>query len=161
MTVRCTWQDSLSICEPSGPIRLSTSMYRFGSSADHRAGPALPCCIISQHPCSIQGLHICACTCIRSCIALTVSHCTACYHRQQVWHGRHPATCVKHSKAPAIQGRAGQGNSTEEPPLLFLCASLLVSQPFCLMCRGPGPPDPGCFPALAAHQTGQASHDTA
>ena len=45
-----TWHDSLSTCEPSGAIRLSTRMYRLGSSADHRAGPELPCSIMFQLP---------------------------------------------------------------------------------------------------------------
>jgi len=45
-----TWHDSLSTCEPSGAIRLSTKMYKLGSSADHRAGPELPCSIMFQLP---------------------------------------------------------------------------------------------------------------
>lgn len=52
-----TWHDSLSTCEPSGAIRLSTRMYRLGSSADHRAGPELPCSVMFQLPWSTQ--HAC------------------------------------------------------------------------------------------------------
>ena len=52
-----TWQDSLSTCEPSGAMRLSTRMYKLGSSADQRAGPASPCCIMSQEPCTAHTLY--------------------------------------------------------------------------------------------------------
>lgn len=51
-----TWHDSLSTCDPSGAIRLSTKMYRLGSSADHRAGPELPSSIILQEPCRPSNL---------------------------------------------------------------------------------------------------------
>lgn len=52
-----TWQDSLSTWFPSGPSRLRTRMYRLGSSADHRAGPAgCSYSIMSQDPCSNDSL---------------------------------------------------------------------------------------------------------
>lgn len=51
-----TWHDSLSTCDPSGAIRLSTKMYRLGSSADHRAGPELPSSIMLQEPCRPTNL---------------------------------------------------------------------------------------------------------
>ena len=52
-------------------------------------------------------------------------------------------------------------HTADMPPLLFLCATQLLSLPFCLMCWAPAPPNLGWPPAAAGHQTGPKSHGTA
>ena len=49
-----TWVDSTSMTSPWGLSRLSTRMYRLGSSADHSLGACVPSCSMSHEACTPQ-----------------------------------------------------------------------------------------------------------